>query len=411
MIDFKTILLPALTLLVVIVGGGWLLIRTLKKSDDPGRLIAKWVITAVVLIVLGVFAKRALGASGGSFAGSAGLAMVIASSLAVVGILLGVLWASSLGATISRWFENLYLGSGETEPQPFYAIAEAKRKHGDYRGAVAEIEAQLRAFPNDFRGHLLLAEIKAENLQDLSGAELVIERFVSPEKGRPLNHVGYALHRLADWHLKLAQDPDAARATLERLLALMPDGEQAQVARQRLAHLPSREFLAETHEPPTKALAPHEESLGLRDDFTGLKAPVEDPATTAANYVKHLQQFPYDNEAREKLALIYARHYQRLDLAADQLEQLIAVANQPAHEVIRWLNLLADLQLKLGGDLAAARATLQRIVDGFPDSAAAETTGRRLAYLQTESKANKEGRVVKLGSYEQNLGLKGRSEP
>jgi len=406
MIQFKTILLPALTLLVVIGGGGWLLVRTLKKSDDPGRLIAKWVITAALLVVLGVFAKRSLGASGGSFAGGAGLAMVIAGSLAVFGILLGVLWASNIGATISKWFENLYLGSGETEPQPFYAIAEAKRKHADYRGAIAEIEAQLRVFPKDFRGHLLLAEIKAEDLQDLSGAELVIERFVSPEKNRPLNHVGYALHRLADWHLKLAQDPDTARATLERILALMPDGEQAQVARQRLAHLPTREFLAETHEPATKPLAPHEESLGLRDDFTDLKVPVEDPATTAANYVKHLQQFPYDNEAREKLALIYAGHYQRLDLAADQLEQLIAVANQPAHQIIRWLNLLADLQLKLGNDLAAARATLQRIVDGFPDSAAAETTGRRLAYLQTELKATKEGRVVKLGSYEQNLGLK-----
>jgi outer membrane protein assembly factor BamD (BamD/ComL family) len=323
----------------------------------------------------------------------------------VFGIVLGLLWGTNVGELIARPFERLYLGGGESEPQPFYAIAEAKRKHGDYAAAIAEIEAQLQVFPKDFKGHLLLAEIKAENLLDLDGAQLVIERFVS-QSGLAPSHVAYALNRLADWHLKLAQDPDTARIILERILTLMPDTEAAQVAHQRIAHLPTRDYLIETHERTPVHLERHEEKIGLRHDFTGLKPPPEDHAASASQLVKRLQEFPYDNEAREKLALIYADHYQRLDLAADQLDQLIKQPNQPPHEVVRWLNMIADLQVKLAGDVDAGRQTLQRIIDRYPNSAAAESAKRRMAYLQTELATRKEGRVVKLGTYEQNLGLR-----
>jgi hypothetical protein len=127
---------------------------------------------------------------------------------------------------------------------------------------------------------------------------------------------------------------------------------------------------------------------------------------TAGKYVRHLEEFPYDNDARENLALLYANHYQRLDLATGQLEQLIAFPNQPTRQVVRWLNLLADLQIQFEASEESIRQTLERIVESYPKTAAAETASHRLAHLRLELRGKKQSQAVKLGSYEQNIGLK-----
>src|SRR5207302_965597 len=191
-------------------------------------------------------------------------------------------------------------GDVQVTPAPFYSIAEAKRKQGKYAEAVAEIRKQLARFPGDFAGTLMLAGIQAENLNDLPGAQMTIER--------------------------LLNEPD---------------------------------------QPP-------------------------------ANLVKHLEQHPQDGEARERLALIYAEHYHRVDLAVDQLEELLAQPNLPAKQAVHWLNLLADLRVRRAGDVAAAREALQRVVDLFPGSAAAENAKHRMAHLQLELRSGKSSQVVKL---------------
>ncbi len=124
-------------------------------------------------------------------------------------------------------------------------------------------------------------------------------------------------------------------------------------------------------------LAPHDRqtinvkqgvvNLGLHRGEDGrLKAPEIDQEKVAAEYVAHLEQHPNDSHAREKLAVLYGTHYHRLDLAVDQLEQLITQPNHVAKQVAHWLNLMADLQVQEGADEDAVRATLQRIIDLFP---------------------------------------------
>jgi hypothetical protein len=49
---------------------------------------------------------------------------------------------------------------------------------------------------------------------------------------------------------------------------------------------------------------------------------------------------------------------------------------------------------------------LQQIVDLFPNSAAANTTASRIAHLKLEMKGKEKSQDVKLGSYEQDVGLK-----
>ena len=99
-------------------------------------------------------------------------------------------------------------------------------------------------------------------------------------------------------------------------------------------------------------------NVGLLKSSEHLRPVATDPAQQAEEYVKHLEQHPLDIEAREKLAIIYADHYGRLDLATDQLEQLIQEPNQPAKLVVHWLNLLADLQIRGGADLRDGEGNL-----------------------------------------------------
>jgi hypothetical protein len=49
------------------------------------------------------------------------------------------------------------------------------------------------------------------------------------------------------------------------------------------------------------------------------------------------------------------------------------------------------------------------LIELFPDQPAAEKARRRLDTLRLEMRATEKGRVVQLGTYEQNIGLKGRA--
>jgi hypothetical protein len=122
--------------------------------------------------------------------------------------------------------------------------------------------------------------------------------------------------------------------------------------------------------------------------------------------VKHLEEFPMDFEVREKLASAYADQYQRLDLAADQLEQMIATPGQPARKITHWLNQLADLQVRHGAELATVQQTLERIVNQDPNSPAAQMARTRLGQLKLEIKGREKTLGLKMGTYEQNVGLK-----
>jgi hypothetical protein len=134
--------------------------------------------------------------------------------------------------------------------------------------------------------------------------------------------------------------------------------------------------------------------------------PVQDPEALADEYVKQLEKHPSDSATRENLAFLYAEHFKRLDLAVDQLEQLIAFPNETPRNKVRWLNLLADLHIHHGKDLAAAEAALRRIIAQFPSAAFTDPAAARLATLEAEMKGGRPTALKTLGHYEKNLGLK-----
>jgi tetratricopeptide (TPR) repeat protein len=374
----------------------WLTIRALKSAEDPAKILFKWGFT-VPFVIFCIWAAHKLGPFGPFL-------------IVAMGIVLSVMWTPHISDFMIRPLTNLYDGGSEPpEPRPYYSIAQARRQRRQFLQAVVAIREQLAKFPNNFEGVMLLAAIQAEDLQDLSSAEITLNHFCD-QPNPPPKQFAAAMNQLADWQIRLAQDFDAARAALEKINARFPDTELSLQAAQRIAHLGGTEkvVLASLDRQPLP-VPEGVQSMGLLASTEHLRPAEADPTKLAAAYVKHLEEHPLDTEAREKLAVIYAEHYQRLDLATGELNQLIETPNQPAKRVAHWLNLLADLQIQYGADYDTVRATLERIIERFPDYAAGELARARLARLKLELKGRKETPGVKLGVYEQNIGLKGGS--
>lgn len=388
--------------LTAVVTAGWLFWRGLKKSDDPARMLFYWGLSAV-LIAGGFFAIYKWGEDGSTEGKTAGLMLGL-----VLGLVLAVIWAPRIGAKVGDWFSSLYTGGSEPPVDtPAYSIAESRRKQGRYQEALWEIRNQLARFPTDVPGQLMQAEIQAEHLNDLPGAQVTIDRFVAQPGHGPKN-IAYALNSLADWHLKLAEDIESARAAVQRIVDLLPGTEQAMQASQRLAHLEHPEELHAARERKLLQLRPGATNVGLRQDSAALRPAGESAEQAAERLSRQLEAHPLDTEAREKLAVLYAEEFGRLDLATEQFEELIATSNTQGRDVARWLNELADAQVRHGADYDTVRATLQRIIDRFPGLAAERLAQQRIEHLRLEIKGREHAQAVKMGTYEKDLGLKMR---
>jgi tetratricopeptide (TPR) repeat protein len=371
----------------------WLTVRALRRSEDPAKILFKWGFT-IPFVLFCLWLAHRLGPFGPFL-------------IVFMAVVLSIMWTPHISEWFSRPLTSLYDGGNEPpEPKPYYSIAQARRQRREFLQAVVAIREQLAKFPNDFEGVMLLAGIQAEDLQDLPSAEQTLNHFCDQPNPPPRQYAA-AMNHLADWHIKLAQDFDSARAALEKIVARFPDTELSLQAAQRIAHLGGTEkvVLASLDRQPM-AVPEGVKSVGLLESSEHLRPTEADPTKLAAAYVKHLEQHPLDTEAREKLAVIYAEHYQRLDLAEGELNQLIEMPNQPGKRVAHWLNLRADLQIQHGADYETVRGTLEKIIERFPDLAAGEMARTRLGRLKLELKGRKETPGVKLGVYERNIGLK-----
>ncbi len=388
--------------LIIIVGAAiWLGWWTLKRSDDPPALIFKWLFTAFMMWVLIHYAVP--GFKEGGFAAIGGLMLAC-----IWGISMTLTWRHSIAELIANPIASLYDGGKEQiEPKPYYSIAHAQRKKSKPLEAIIAVREQLAKFPNDYEGVMLLAAIQAEDTKDLMSAEMTLNAFCEWEKAPPKQIAG-ALMQLADWQIKILNDVDSAKATLRRIIERFPDSELSAAAAQRLAHFGgTEEILAAARDRKAVFVPEGVKSLGLRDSIRHIVPEETSPERMAEELTKHLETHPLDYDARENLAVIYGRHYQRLDLAAEQLNQLIAQHVGSPKKVAHWLNLFADLQIRAGSEFEQVAPTLEKIIEMFPDLPVADLARSRLNYLKLEIHGKKDSPDnKKLGEYEQNIGLK-----
>jgi len=356
------------------------------RRADALRLIARWLFTfscAAFVVHTGIISIK-----------TGNLWPLMRSTLALA-VVITVCWGHSIAGGFAGFLTSAFDGGNErVKAQPLYSAAEAKRKRGLIREAMYEVQAQLEKFPNDFRGQMLLAGIQAENANDLPGAEATIHRICSQPKHAP-NQIAGALASLADWHLRLDQDVDAARAALEEIVQRFPETDLASRASNRLAHLADTATLVDSRAPRTIVMKPSTDVPIHKMDPAELLPLELDPEAEAARLSAHLTQFPSDTEARELLAKIYVNHYGRLDLASEQMDALINQPGELPRRVAQWMNLLADLQIRATGETELAAATLHRLIEQFPTHGFADVARQRLASLNLEVRRFQKDRVVK----------------
>jgi tetratricopeptide (TPR) repeat protein len=387
----------------LLLGVAWVLViglrRWYRNSDDPQSLLFKWGITLLDLLFI-IFVVAPLLRQGGFAGAFGGVPMA-----AVAGLIMAIVWTPNLTAAVGRKVGSLYDGGEASgEPEPILSVAEARRRQGKPREAIEELRRQIEAFPSSVTPRIMLAEIQAEDMGDLEAAAVTIEQLVNLP-GQSRSNAAIALTRLADWRLKHAKDIPSARQCFERIVELYPDSPEAYAAHQRLARLAVAEASGVGVEAAPIALPKADPTLGLRSEG-GWRPKPPDHLARATELVAQLERFPMDSLAREDLALTYANELDRPDLAAEQFMQLISQPHAPEKQVVHWLNQLADLQVRSEVTLEAARQTVQKIIELYPHSAAAENAKRRLSVMNLEGRAKKESQVVRLGSYEQKLGLK-----
>lgn len=269
---------------------------------------------------------------------------------------------------------------------PMYARAVARMKFGKYSEAEWEIIRELEKAEDDFEGWMMLAELYAVQFRDLPEAERVVFDLCDQPK-LPPSQLAVALHRLADWQLKIGDDPQAARKTLQVVCERIPGTHLAHMAQLRRNQIPSSstEYRHQQSPPPIPLPA-----LGDKLDAPHLPAEAVDKAAAAraANAcVDRLRADPNNAVAREKLARIFTEQLNRPELGLEQLELLLCLPGATASQHAAWLSLMAAWQLKYRLDIPKARSLLERLIGEHPESPEAFAARRRLDLLNQQQPA------------------------
>jgi tetratricopeptide (TPR) repeat protein len=276
----------------------------------------------------------------------------------------------------------------------FYSAAIARMKMGKFEEAEAEILKQLEDCENDFDGWMMLAELYAVHFHDLDTADQTIRDLCLQPDLNP-GQVYTALTRLADWHLKLGDDPIAARTALEIVCKAYAGTHLGRLAEARLSQVPrSRADLLERRQ-GRKIRLP-----SLRDDLESSEPESSrvEAAAAANDCVNRLKSDPDDVATREKLARLFAEQLGRADMGIEQTKLLLEMPNQPDSKIVEWLAQIAAWQIKYQRNTEAGREILQRIIAEYPQSPQAFAAQRRMNLLTMEARLrNKTGSPTRIG--------------
>lgn len=385
---------------LLFLAGGLFLMHRLSGRDDQRMFDAggRWAITGVLAVVVALVGRMAAG--GGLVGAVIGLVAMIPAM-----VILAIIWVPSLvDAALSGLTGALTGGKEEVEPRPYYFRARAHRKKGELSVALAEIDAELQKFPMDWEGTSLKAEILVQDQKDVPAALGVLMAFEAQSE-LPKAALNNSRFLRADLLQNTVLDLLGAVAVLETIVQDGPNSEAGRIAGQRIAHMAAPRDSGEPTAPIS--LIRHQERVGLRKDLGASLRVEADPNSEARDLVQKLEQHPLDWESRERLALLYAESFQKTSLAVLELRTLVDSPNQPERRVVAWLNRIADIHLQAEiAEEPLARAALEEILTRYPGSTWAEQASQRLALLGRSARAKIPTATLKIGVYEQNIGLK-----
>jgi len=266
---------------------------------------------------------------------------------------------------------------------PMYSRAIARMKFGKYNEAEWEIIHQLETCEDDFDGWMMLAGLYAKNFNDLAEAEQTVLEICDQPRTNP-SQLSVALHRLSEWHLNLADNPDAARRALQMICDRLPGTHLAHMAQLRINQLP--QTVEELREQRLNKPIPLREDL--ESDVLTINPSSELDKAQAARManacVEELRLDPNNLPAREKLARLLAERLNQVDLGLEQMTLLLNLPDQSDAKHAEWLHLMGMWQIQYRQDLQLGRKTLERVIREFPQSPEAAAARRRLRSTDAE---------------------------
>ena len=119
---------------------------------------------------------------------------------------------------------------------PAYARAIERIKGGQYAAAELEVIRQLERREDDFEGWMILARLYAHHFGDLVEAERTVREVCRQVSTTRMEYCN-ALSQLAEWHLTIGKDPNAAHRIWNEICETYPHSEFADAARRRTRQL------------------------------------------------------------------------------------------------------------------------------------------------------------------------------
>jgi hypothetical protein len=264
-----------------------------------------------------------------------------------------------------------------------YARAVAKMKFGKYSEAEWEIINELERCEDDFDGWMMMADLYANHFHDLAEAEQTVLEICDQPKTTG-SQLSIALHRLADWHLKFAEDPDAARRSLQIICDRLRGTHLAHMAQLRINQLPgTAEELREQHTAHVIPLPALGDNLDEPPAPADSEMDYDQAADMARACVERLKQDPNNVSAREKLARIFSERLDQAERGIEQITELLNMPDQPETKRAEWLSLSAAWHIKYRHDLETGQKLLERVVREFPESPQAFAARRRIRVINT----------------------------
>ena len=376
------------------------------------RPLFKWIYYLIVGLIGGVPIAYCLFKINQNASGTEVLLLlffIVLPSAAFLAITLTPLIAEKIAAP----FGSIFTGNpNEIEDRPIYGPAKSSRNQGDYNQSLHLIDLQLEKYPLDFDGLMLKAEIQAEDYLDFDSAKETLNIILNNSK-QIRYHLPIVFNKLADWQIKLFNDNNGARQSLERICTEYPDTKAAQLAQQRIASMKfynesktKESNINDTYQNLVKeSLSKDYENEPL--DFPESKKQSEDNENLLIECLRRVKEYPNSIINREELARYYCVQTKEWPLAIEQYELLISMSGSSKSQHAAWLNKIVDIQVKSGTTIEEAKSTLSRIIEIDPISAAAEKAKRRIMHLSLEFRSvKKKNTPLKLERRDEDLGLK-----
>jgi len=311
--------------------------------------------------------------------------------LPALGLLIFVGWGSLGFAVLLLAVPIIHYGGPvlmRPKPKPMYSRALARLKRGRYSDAETEILSQLEKAENDFDGWMLLAQLHAVHFGELGEAEKIILDVCLDPNTNP-SQIAVALHKLADWQIQLAGNPEAASRTLKLISDRLPGTHLAHMAELRRAQLPTNQQLQEEKQGRPIAV-PHVPTMfEFTEPPPALTADLNEAVGRVEQLTQALTRDPNHVTSRETLARLLASPIGQFETAIEQLRLLLGMEAQPAGKRLQWLTWIASWQITDLHDDAAAVATLTEIVEDFPNSPEAFAAKGRLNLISPDASSRR----------------------